>query len=429
MHSEKMRLDVSKELYVERIYLRVGEGGLTTFDATIEDNGQPYDLTGCSVLFLAYDQDLKVIYENARIVSAKQGQVQYTVSNRLTNMAGKVREAYFRIQNGTNQITTQNIPIVVLKNVDLDGEQAEEYTSQFEQLLADIQSMMADVNGALNSANAATQAANDAATAANSASSNFARAEASRVASEGSREVAETSRVNAEAARETAERLRSNAEDSREAAEEQRVAAEAQRVEEWDQIKEEATTATEAATTAADAANEAADRVDEAIDSAEKATARANTAAARNEQVYQDVTYAAGRAEIAASVSNAATDRLNTAMESFNSIMGTEISYAAGSSSTVPPTSGWTAAQQPVPQGQFQWVRTITHWYKGADTVAYSIAHQGVDGRDGITTQINGLYWFDVEEDNLVVFYHDEDNPPEFELEDGILYALYETEG
>lgn len=428
MHREHVELDLAKRLHVDRIYLRVGEGGMTTIDATIKNDGEPYDLTGKSVLFLAYDKDKKNIYEQARITDGKAGKVSYTVSSRLTNMKGEIRIAYFRIQNGTDQITTQDIPIEVLENVDLDGEQAEEYTSQFEQLLAEIQAMMADVNEALLDTNAAAKKATDAAAEATAANSSFSKAEAGRVSAEGSRSLAETARDRAEAERLTSEAQRVADETNRQKAEEAREAAESQRSEEWEQIKADAETATQDATEAAQAANDAADRIGDVMERATAASDRAEVAAGKTEQVIKDATDAAGKAEIAASVSNAATARLNDAMRDFNAVLGTEISYAIGTSSTVPPTSGWTAAQQAVPQGQFSWERTITHFWDGTSTVAYAVAYQGKDGRDGVTTQINGLYWFDVEEDNLVVYYHDQDDPPEFEIEEGILYALYETD-
>lgn len=426
MHSEAITLDVAKRLMVDWINLRVGEGGLTTIDATILNNGVAYDLTGTSVLFMAYDPDLKVIYENARIVDAKAGKVSYTVSKSLTNMAGKIRQAYFRINTSNDQITTQNIPILVEANVDLNDEQAGEYTSQFEQLLQQVQELIETTNTALTDTRTATKNANDAADAANTANANYSKAEANRVASEGQRSLNETARQDAESKRKADEDSRIAAEQARDSAEQARAAAETSRAEEWEQIKEEAETATTNAQDAADAANEAAQRVDEtiteAVDATNQATDRANKAAANVEAATKLANEAAGEATTAASLANATNERaqqaiedINDALDEYNTILGTEISYAIGTSSTMPPTDGWTAAQQAVPKGMYAWERTVTHYKKGNPTTAYNVAYQGMDGRDGIGVETSSLFWlWGDTEGNLWATYSDENNPPQF---------------
>lgn len=436
MHSIVIpKLQVDSDEWVDKVFLRRGEGGLATIDATIMNNGQPYDLTGLAVTFYAYDPSGRNIYESARVTNGKEGKVSYTVSKRLTNMKGDIRVAYFEITSGNNSITTQNIPMYVSENVDLSDEAAGEYESAFDALLKQVQAVMGDVNKALNDVESAVGKTNAAIAAANKTADDFTKAtndakaaESGRVSAEANRVIAETNRATAENERASREQERQANENRRITAEQARESAEQKRVEDFATIKDESEQAINEARDAAKNANDAADRVDESIDKADKSADRANKAADRVDESIKMATDAAGEAEIAASVSNAATKRLNDAMEGFNAVKGTEIAYAIGDSSTQVPTTGWTSAQQNVPQGKFQWVRTITHFLNGNDTVAYAVAYQGMNGKDAMLTEINGMYWFNVEDDWLVVYYDDATNAPNFEIQDRMLYRIYETE-
>lgn len=429
-------LQVDSDEWSDKIFLRRGEGGLATIEASIMDNGVAYDLTGCSVLLLAYNPDQKVIYDPVKITSAKDGKVSYTVSKLLTSTDGDIRIAYFRIQKGSNQITTQNIPIVILKDVDLDGEQADEYESEFENLLKGIQDLMADTNKALDDNKVATNAANAAAKAANDANASFSKAEDGRVSNESQRQQNETARQNSENERKQAETKRNQAEADRERAEQERSKAHLDRVNEWETIKQQAETATGNANESARQADNSAANADKSAQGADEAATKANKAADSVNQSIRLATDAAGDATVAASLANAATDKANEAiddmadaMASFNSVIGTEVTYAHSSSSTVPPTSGWTAAQQPVPQGEFQWVRTVTHYRQGNTTTAYSIAHQGVDGRDGIGAITSSLFWLWVDKNgDLYAEYTESDKAPVFDYnpETGDLYYVFD---
>lgn len=428
-HSEKLTLDVAKRLPIDHTLLfRRGEGGLATIEATIMDNGVPYNLTGCSVMFYAYNAKLQRCYEAARIITAAQGTVSYTVSKTFTSVAGEIALAYFRISSGDNIITTQAIPVIILDDVDLSSEKAEEYESQFEKLLADVEALMGTVNGALTNTTSATQAANAAANAANSAMASYATAEANRVGAEGSRVLAEQTRASSESARVSAESARQQAESERASAEASRVTAELNRADEFERLKSESEQATTEATQAAEAASAGAERVEGAVGSAERALELANTAKEYTDKATADAYAAAGNASSAADASRAATARLNEAMEGFDSILATEVHYAIGDSGVIPPTTGWSITPQEATPGRYLWSRITTHFERADDRVVYAIARQGADGRDGMTANINGLFWLYTDDDgNLWVVYSDENDPPEFEYEyeSGNLYAIY----
>lgn len=428
MHYEELTLDVGKYLPIQHhIQLRIGEGGLTTIEAQIRNDTEPYDLTGCSVMFLAENAGEKIVYDAATIESPKEGRISWVVSKNLTVIAGQIKKAYFRISKGTDDITTQDIPIVVKPNVDLSAEEAEEYESEFEKLLNDINDLQARANTVLSDATQATTNANNAADACNSAADRIEGAEDARISAENARANAETARQSAETARDKAEQARADAESAREA-------AETARADEWGTIKQEAQSATQNATWAAEAAQSATSELIDAASSANTAADRANKASGQLEDTIRLATDASGDATIAASVANAATERANTAlsdmaeaMSKFNTIIGTDIAYAQGESSTIPPEDGWTAAQQSVDQGLYQWTRTTTYYLNGESRVTYCVAYQGVDGRDGIGTESSSLFWLHVDENgDLYATFSDDANPPQFRYDQstGNVYAI-----
>lgn len=435
MHSILIpHLEVDSDEWVDKIHLRRGEGGLATIDAVIMDNGSPYDLTGLAVTFYAYDPAGRNIYESARVTSGKEGKVSYTVSKRLTNLKGDITVAYFEITKGDNTITTQNIPIFVNENVDLSGEAAEEYESQFNKILRDVQNLIGNVNEQLNKVDDAL-AENSAATKrANDAADNLEKYQSDASKAESDRATAESKRVSAESARASAEAQRVAAENQRNTAETNRVNAEQKREERFTQIIDDTSAATREAKEAAKSANDAANRVDTSIQNAEIAANVANKAADRVDESIKLATDAAGEATIAASVANETNKRANESikemgelMATFNTVVGSEIRYAYGNSPTTPPTDGWTATPQAIPDGmEYQWTRVTEHMSDGTSDIHYSVARQGKDGRDGIGAMTSGLFWLWVDDfGDLYATYSDETNPPRFEYnrDTGNLYA------
>lgn len=59
------------------------------------------------------------------------------------------------------------------------------------------------------------------------------------------------------------------------------------------------------------------------------------------------------------------------------------VEYAAGTSGTSAPVSGWQPFIPAVPQGQYQWTRVTTTYSDGTSTVSYSVAYIPRDGEDG----------------------------------------------
>lgn len=66
-------------------------------------------------------------------------------------------------------------------------------------------------------------------------------------------------------------------------------------------------------------------------------------------------------------------------------VSSTVITYAANSSATTPPTSGWSSSVPSLIAGQYLWTRTVWTYTDGTTKTAYSVAKIAKDGVDGKT--------------------------------------------
>lgn len=405
MHNETVYLDLTKDHdATNRVHLRRGESGLTTIEGVITNGAIPYDLTGTSVLFKALDAQKRYVIAQAKVTDAKGGKVSYVVDSKLTSIEGNVNVAYFEISTGDKNITTPAIPIIVLKNVDLTGVQADEYESEISALLKLVEDMMADAGKATTDANAAAQAANSAASSATTAAAS----------ANASSQSASTQADRAKAAADQAEAAYPKANAAADAANAAAAAA---------------NPAAQAANKAADAANAAASRTESAVNAANQALTKANDAANRTIEAVEEAWAAAGDAHSAADATRAATKRINETMETFDTVTGVENAYAAVEDPNDFEDAAWTASPQAVPQGMYQVVRRTTHYLKRSDDVTYSIAYEGKDGEDAVVTEANNLYMFQVRDDgHLYLGYEDAYDAPNAKLENGHLYIGFETE-
>ena len=62
---------------------------------------------------------------------------------------------------------------------------------------------------------------------------------------------------------------------------------------------------------------------------------------------------------------------------------GEVVEYAAGTSGTTPPATGWQPKIPAVAKGQFLWTRVTTSYSDGPSTVSYSVSYIPRDGEDG----------------------------------------------
>ena len=137
------------------IYLRRGEKG-KTFEFVIKDFGDSYSLTGLTAQFKATLSTGAIIVEDAT-VNVSAGTVTYTVSDNLTSIAGACKRAYVELTNGSSKvITTEDVGIVILDNVDLSSEKAETYTFILDALIEDANTAIENANKAKATADEAT---------------------------------------------------------------------------------------------------------------------------------------------------------------------------------------------------------------------------------------------------------------------------------
>ena len=66
-----------------------------------------------------------------------------------------------------------------------------------------------------------------------------------------------------------------------------------------------------------------------------------------------------------------------------NGISKADITYAASSSNTTPPTSGWQPTPPSVSAGQYLWTKTVFTYTNGGTDTQYSVAKQGATGAKG----------------------------------------------
>lgn len=69
-------------------------------------------------------------------------------------------------------------------------------------------------------------------------------------------------------------------------------------------------------------------------------------------------------------------------------VKSTATTYAASSSGTTAPSSGWASSIPSVSSGQYLWTRVVTTYSDGKTSTAYSVARQGEDGSPGSSVTV-----------------------------------------
>lgn len=105
------------------ITLRQGDALAYTFQATIRQSGAVFDLTGMTVRFYALRPDGGVVIDgdNVSIISEEEGMVSYEIPAQLTQAAGDIPTAYFRITSGDWSASTENTALRILPSVAIDA--------------------------------------------------------------------------------------------------------------------------------------------------------------------------------------------------------------------------------------------------------------------------------------------------------------------
>lgn len=212
MHTERRTVDINKQAarmgQVQPIILRRGETGQTQIEIAITSDQAPYSVADYTAWVCAYLPDGKFM-KDATHVSKSSNQVTYTVHSDLTSAPGDVRIFYVELRKGEELLTTDAIPLIILDDISLSDEVADEYQSTIDAMLEQVESLIQSINDK-------EQAVGD--------------AEAERKANEQARQSNETQRQSNEGQRQANESARQSKEDARGEAETKRVTAEAERV-------------------------------------------------------------------------------------------------------------------------------------------------------------------------------------------------------
>lgn len=217
---EERTLDLTKDRgetrRVKPVRLRQDEEGLTEIVAHITDDGEPFDLSDCSVRFAYINTYGGKFFREATVTDAAAGVVSYTVEHDLTRESGTVNVAYFEISTPDGDVTTDKLPIIILPSADLSDEEVKRYMNDLDKLKEQFQGVVDDIYYQLEEII--------------TAEAERIENENTRIANEDQRIDSENTRIENENQREENEDERKSAEDARRENEDERIANEDARV-------------------------------------------------------------------------------------------------------------------------------------------------------------------------------------------------------
>lgn len=133
--------------YVGMIQVRQGNRNTEVMEATISENGKPYDLTNCKVYFESIVGGKYPVQLGTKIIDAKNGKIQYTFDQ--YSMQSLHRQtADFMIMKEDELIgTTQDFSYFVIKAVSKTEGEMGSYWQSVEDLIADMVSFINENQG------------------------------------------------------------------------------------------------------------------------------------------------------------------------------------------------------------------------------------------------------------------------------------------
>lgn len=267
---------------IQTVYLRQGDYASVTLDISVNEDGEPFNLTDYEARFMAALPNGKVVIDPC--VKREANVVSYALPAALTALAGTVSLAYVSIYRGDEWIaSTDCMTFKVKPGVDISAEAAEDKLGEYARMKAQLDAILelAEEQKETQQAEWESQMA--------AQEEDYQKAEAERAANEEARNTAENSRVEAEEARVAAENARKQAETARAEAEDTRVSQEnARQAAEGTRVSnEDARMAAETARATAEKNRETAEseRVSAESERAEAENARKAAEAKREEEI------------------------------------------------------------------------------------------------------------------------------------------------
>ena len=160
-------LQKSSSAFVPVIYLRARRGDSRSLSRTFQilDDGEPVNLTDCTVSFMAENAGGSPIMEE--VESADQsGIFTYRFPDAVAAVRGSVTMAYFRVEGEDYVASTNSLSIEVLDNVDLTNEVTGAYVPMLDRIIEASTEMAANADAITSQAtqaiNACTEITEDA---------------------------------------------------------------------------------------------------------------------------------------------------------------------------------------------------------------------------------------------------------------------------
>lgn len=133
--------------YVGMIQVRQGNRNTELMEATIVENGKPYDLTDCKVYFESIVGGKYPVQLGTKIIDAKNGKIQYTFDSHSMQSLHR-QTADFMIMKGEDLIgTTQDFSYFVIKAVSKTEGEMGSYWQSVEDLIADMAAFINENQG------------------------------------------------------------------------------------------------------------------------------------------------------------------------------------------------------------------------------------------------------------------------------------------
>lgn len=169
---EERTLDLNKQnnrsAQIKPIILRRGENNQTQLKFTINANDSTYSLADMTPQFCAFTSTDNWVKDPDN-TQVSGNTVTYTVQSNLTSSPGEVKVAYIEFRKGSQILTSDGIPILVLPDVDMTEEEAAEYQSTIDRMLDTLDEALKETRSATTNANNAATKATEAADKANKA--------------------------------------------------------------------------------------------------------------------------------------------------------------------------------------------------------------------------------------------------------------------
>jgi len=135
-------LDSYNSTIPEPIVGRQGDkNGAVTLHVTITDRGTAIDLTGETINLVAKTANgTAVLADNAGVTltDALNGKFDYAIPNALWSEAGKIKDAYFSLNDTNGQQTTYDLIFIVKKAIDISQDKADDYITIIDGTLRDL---------------------------------------------------------------------------------------------------------------------------------------------------------------------------------------------------------------------------------------------------------------------------------------------------